>query len=126
MRDDRQEDSRGIEACGGRARRRLGARAAGRVRHHTLGSGKHAQSWFVADGKLTKDAKAMAGVRIYTAQPITSGVSMSDVYTERARIWGPRCSTPPCASYTTYLMSCMHSAPARIQRPRSSTSAGTC
>jgi hypothetical protein len=124
MRDDRHEQIRPYLESLARQRDVPLARTLTWKYHYTLGSGKHAQSWFVADGKLIKDAKAMAGVRIYTAQPITSGVSMSDVYTERARIWGPRCSTPPCGSYMTYLMYAFGSGP--DPRPRSSTSAGTC
>jgi hypothetical protein len=53
--------------------------------HYTVGAGKHQQAWFVADGELIRSAKAMAGVQMYAAPPTTSGVTMSDVYTQRAR-----------------------------------------
>jgi hypothetical protein len=53
--------------------------------HYTLGRANYEQNWFVADGKLVRDKKAMDGVQLYAAQKATSGTSMSDVYAERAR-----------------------------------------
>ena len=53
--------------------------------HYTVGTGKDEQAWFIADGKLLRSASELAGVQMYAAQPATSGMNMSDVYTQRAR-----------------------------------------
>jgi hypothetical protein len=53
--------------------------------HYTVGTGKSTQTWLVADGKLIRSEKDLSGVQWYANQPTSSGVSMSTVYTERAR-----------------------------------------
>ena len=50
--------------------------------HYTLGKGSDESVWFVADGTLIRNATA--GVQIYAAQPSTSGVTTSDLYTWKA------------------------------------------
>ena len=53
--------------------------------HYTLEPGRNQQVWFIADGKLLRSPKEIAGVQIYAAQPTTSGVTTGAVYTQRAR-----------------------------------------
>jgi hypothetical protein len=53
--------------------------------HYAWGKGSYESAWLVADGKLVRNKKGMAGVQMYAAQKTTSGRSMSEVYTERAR-----------------------------------------
>lgn len=53
--------------------------------HYTAGTGSSESAWFVADGKLIRGARAMAGVQMYAAQPTTSGMNMSEVYTQKGR-----------------------------------------
>lgn len=53
--------------------------------HYTVDPGKNQQVWFVADGKLLRSAKDIAGTQIYAAQPSTYGGRMADVYTQQAR-----------------------------------------
>jgi hypothetical protein len=42
-------------------------------------------SYFIADGNLIRDKSSMDKLQIYAAQPVTSGVNMSEVYAQRAR-----------------------------------------
>lgn len=53
--------------------------------HYTVGTGKSMQTWLIADGKLMRSAKELSSVEWYASRPISSDVSMIDVYTERAR-----------------------------------------
>jgi hypothetical protein len=53
--------------------------------YYTVGKGSYEQGWFVADGRIIRGKRALDGVQIYAAQPATSGTSMADVYTQRAR-----------------------------------------
>jgi hypothetical protein len=54
--------------------------------HYTVDPGKsNQQVWFVADGKLLRSAKEIAGTQIYAAQPSTYSGKMAEVYTQQAR-----------------------------------------
>ena len=52
--------------------------------HYTVDPGKNQQVWFVADGKLMRNAKDIANVPIYAAQPSTYSGKMAEAYTQRA------------------------------------------
>jgi hypothetical protein len=53
--------------------------------YYTVDTGKNQQAWFVADGKLLRNAKDIAGVQLYAAQPSTYSGKMAEVYTQQAR-----------------------------------------
>lgn len=52
--------------------------------HYNVATKGNEQAWFVADGQLIRGKQAMGAVQLYAAQPTTSGVNMSNVYTQRA------------------------------------------
>jgi hypothetical protein len=53
--------------------------------YYTVDTGKNQQAWFVADGKLLRNSKDIAGVQLYAAQPSTYSGKMGEVYTQQAR-----------------------------------------
>jgi hypothetical protein len=53
--------------------------------YYTVDTGKNQQAWFVADGKLLRSSKEIAGTQLYAAQPSTYSGKMAEVYTLQAR-----------------------------------------
>ena len=53
--------------------------------HYTVDPGRSQQTWFVADGKILRNAKDIAAVPLYAAQPSTHSGKMAEVYTMQAR-----------------------------------------